>query len=86
MVGRWRCRGTGHTSNYKMPQPSPDGQILLNASARMVSWTYSIRCRISQDVWANSLPVMVLQGAPDKLNRPYAKNAPALRQLDIFDP
>ena len=32
-----------------------------------------------KDVWTNSLPVMVWQGAPAKLDRPYSYNATALR-------
>ena len=78
--------GTGHTLNSTMPQPSVAAQIVLNAQAEMVSWTYSIRSRIPQDVWTNFLPVMVRQGAPAKLDRPYAQNDQALRQLSILYP
>ena len=74
-LGRWQ---TYNDSTLKRDN-SVTGQILLNAPAEMVSWTYSIRSRIPQDVWTNSLPVMVWQGAPAKLDRPYAYNATALR-------
>ena len=51
-----------------MPQPSLAGEILLNAPAGMVSWTYSMSGRIPQDVWTYSVTVMVRQGAPAKLD------------------
>ena len=46
--------------------------ILFIAPARMVSWTHSIRCRMPQDLWTYSIPVMARQSTPAKLNRPYA--------------
>ena len=63
---------TGHTPHIRMPQRSEAGHILLNAPAWMVSWTYSIRCWIPKDIWRYSEPVMVWQGAPAKLDIPYA--------------
>ena len=65
-----------------MPQPSVAGQIPFNAPAGIVSWTNSIGCRIpgtSGDI----VLVMVHQGAPAKLDRPYALSASALRYQDI---
>ena len=53
--------------------PSLQGlDILFIAPARMVSWTHSIRCRMPQDLWTYSIPVMAPQSTPAKLNRPYA--------------
>lgn len=39
------------------------GLILLNAPAEMVSWTYSIKCRMPQENWTYSVPIMVQQAA-----------------------
>ena len=64
---------------------------LSNAPAYS-GWTNSIECtnwngklyifykvQNPKNVWTNSLPVMVWQGALAKLDRPYAYNATALR-------
>ena len=65
-----------------MPQPSVAGQIPFNAPAGIVSWTNSIRCKIP-GISGDILFYMVHQGAPTKLDRPYALSAPALKYLDI---
>ena len=62
-----------------MSQPPVAGQILLNAPSWNGKLYIFYKVQNPKNVWTNSLPVMVWQGALAKLDRPYAYNATALR-------